>query len=477
MTGRTLIPQVFIDDLLARTDIIQIISDAVPLKKAGRNHQALCPFHQEKTPSFTASHEKQFYYCFGCGAAGNAVNFVMNYHHIDFPAAVNMLADKLGLDVPRTNNNAQQEARNKTDPIYLLLEQVTSYYQMQYHQHAEKEAAQDYIRQRNLNDKIIRHFGIGYAPSGWNNLLTDLCSEQESVKALEETGLLIRHETRNNLYDRFRKRIIFPIRDLRGRVVGFGGRALGDEKPKYLNSPESAVFHKGRELYGLYEAKQVHNTPDQLIVVEGYMDVVALAQHGIHNAVATLGTATTSGHVQKLFRHTSQIVFCFDGDGAGRKAAWKAMETVLPAMEDGRKVRFLFLPQNEDPDSVVSRHGAKYFNQLIKEESKTLDDYLFGQLEEEAGTHTIDGKAQFAKLAKAYIHRLPEMGAYKQLLTKELARRTELSVSQLNAAIGLPAQKKLFLIQSSLMLPHSSTRERHQEMKLRILKQHQCDEP
>ena len=444
MTGQTRIPQVFIDDLLARTDIVQIISDAVPLKKAGRNHQGLCPFHKEKTPSFTASHEKQFYYCFGCGAAGNAVNFVMNYHHIDFPAAVDMLAGKLGLDVPRTNSNGQQDTLNRTYPIYPLLEQVTSYYQAQYHQHVEKEAAQEYIRQRNLNDETVRHFGIGYAPPGWNNLLTDLCSEKESIKHLEETGLLVRHETRNNLYDRFRKRIIFPIRDLRGRVVGFGGRALGNEKPKYLNSPESVVFHKSRELYGLYEAKQVQNTPEQLIVVEGYMDVAALAQHGVRNAVATLGTATTSEHVQKLFKHTSQIVFCFDGDGAGRKAAWKAMETVLPAMEDGRKVRFLFLPQNEDPDSVVSRHGAKYFNQLIKQESKTLDDYLFGQLEEEAETHTIDGKAQFAKLAQTYIQRLPRVGTYKQLLTQELARRTELSISQLNTAVGLSSAQKSY---------------------------------
>lgn len=421
-----LIPQTFIDDLLARTDIIDIISECITLKKAGRNHQARCPFHQEKTPSFTASHEKQFYYCFGCGAAGNAISFIMNYHHIDFPKAVEILAQKLGLDVPRTQDKEAQIRSERLNPLYTLSQQAAEFYQAQYISHSEHDQAKSYLMQRGLTDEVITRFSIGYAPSGWNNLLNHLPNQEDNEKQLEESGLLIRHETRDNLYDRFRKRIIFPIRDLRGRVIGFGGRSLGDEKPKYLNSPETPIFHKGRELYGLYEAKQAHREPERLIVVEGYMDVVALAQHGINNAVATLGTATTADHIKKLFQHTSEIVFCFDGDAAGKKAAWRALETTLPAMEDGRRARFLFLPQGEDPDSLVFQHGADDFQTRVTQASETLDQYLFNHLESAITMHTLDGKAQFARQAQHYIQQIPEGTYHRELLINEVAKRTEL---------------------------------------------------
>ena len=426
-----LIPQTFIDDLLVRTDIIDIISECVPLKKAGRNHQACCPFHKEKTPSFTANHEKQFYYCFGCGAAGNAISFMMNYHHINFPEAVEMLAQKLGIDVPRTQDSNAKARSEKLNPLFSLSKQAAEFYQQQYLSHSENIDAKNYLTQRGLNADTIARFNIGYAPSGWNNLLNQLSEHTDNNTLLEESGLLIRHETRNNLYDRFRKRIIFPIRDLRGRVIGFGGRSLGDDKPKYLNSPETPIFHKGRELYGLYEAKQAHHTLERVIVVEGYMDVVALAQHGINNAVATLGTATTSDHIQKLFRHTNEIVFCFDGDAAGKKAAWRALETAIPSMEDGRRARFLFLPEGEDPDSLIFKQGANYFQTQIQQQSETLDEYLSNHLSSSISMHTLDGKAQFTQEAQKYIQMLPE-GAYRQLLIHDIAKRTELSSNIIN---------------------------------------------
>ena len=434
-----LIPQTFIDDILARTDIIDVISENITLKKAGRNYQARCPFHQEKTPSFTANHEKQFYYCFGCGAAGNAINFVMNYQHIDFPAAVEVLAQKLGLNVLRTQDKDSQERSERLNPLYTLSKQATEFYQQQYTSHSEHTAAKNYLLQRGLTDETIARFDIGYAPSGWNNLLNHLSKQTYNEKQLEESGLIVKHETRDNLYDRFRKRIIFPIRDLRGRVIGFGGRSLGDEKPKYLNSPETPIFHKGRELYGLYEAKQAHPVPERLIVVEGYMDVVALAQHGINNAVATLGTATTTDHINKLFRYTSEIAFCFDGDTAGKKAAWRALETTLPAMKDGRRARFLFLPQGEDPDSLVFQKGADYFHEQITRHSETLDQYLFNHLASAISMHTLDGKAQFARQAQHYIQQLPE-GAYRELLINEVAKHTELGNRIINDLM-LPAEK------------------------------------
>ncbi len=425
-----LIPKVFIDELLARTDIIDIIKENIHLKKAGKNYQACCPFHKEKTPSFTVNQEKQFYYCFGCGEAGNAISFVMNLNHLDFPDAVEQLAQRLGLDVPREKGQNISQHIQVLKPLYELSEKATVFYQQQLTQHKESSLARKYLDKRGLNKEITELFCLGYAPSGWSNLLNYCCHDvnqkQSEIKEnLENSGLVVRHETKGTVYDRFRKRIIFPIRDTKGRTIGFGGRALGDEKPKYINSPETPLFHKGRELYGLYEAKLTGNSLNQLIVVEGYMDVIALAQHNITNAVATLGTATTVDHIKKLFQHTKEIIFCFDGDDAGRQAAWRALEASLPVMEDGRKVRFLLLNQGEDPDTIVFKYGAQHFLGLIKEKGETLDAYLLEQIASSVTMHTLDGKAQFTRRAQHYIQQLPP-GAYQQLLINDVAKRTEL---------------------------------------------------
>lgn len=424
MTG--LIPQHFIDDLLARTDIVDIINDRVPLKNAGRNHQACCPFHKEKTPSFTVSQEKQFYYCFGCGASGNALGFIMDFDHLDFPVAVEQLASRAGLEVPREHSD--HPSRTGPNPAYELLAKTAEYYQEQLQAHSASEQAIRYLRNRGLNNKTAQQFQIGFAPPGWDNLLKALGTTPEREKILTENGVLIEHEIRKSLYDRFRHRIMFPIRDSRGRVIGFGGRVLGDEKPKYLNSPESPVFHKGRELYGLYEARQANRDLKQIIVVEGYMDVVALAQQGITNSVATLGTATTREHLQKLFKLTNQVVFCFDGDQAGRKAAWRALENTLPEMHDGRQVRFTFLPQGEDPDSIVRKEGKEALLNRIHHDALTLDEYLFKQLANEVDITTLDGCARLVKMAAPYFEKLPE-GHYKTLLDKKTEKMIGLRLS------------------------------------------------
>ncbi|OQX37277.1 MAG: DNA primase [Oceanospirillales bacterium LUC14_002_19_P2] len=421
-----LIPQHFIDDLLARTDIVDVINERVPLKKAGRNHQACCPFHKEKTPSFTVSQEKQFYYCFGCGASGNALGFIMDLEHLDFPVAVEQLASRLGLEVPREDGGKHQHT--SPNPAYELLTKAADYYQEQLKSHSASEQAISYLRNRGLDGKTARQFNIGFAPPGWDNLLKTLGTTPEREKLLTDTGMLVEHEEKKSLYDRFRHRIMFPIRDQRGRVIGFGGRVLGDEKPKYLNSPESPVFHKGQELYGLYEARQANRELKQIIVVEGYMDVVALAQQGITNSVATLGTATTREHLEKLFKLTSQVVFCFDGDQAGRKAAWRALENTLPEMHDGRQVRFMFLPQGEDPDSMVRQEGKDAFLKRIHNEALTLDDYFFKQLANEVDTTTLDGCARLAKMAEPYFQQLPE-GNYKHLLDKKAEKTIGLKLS------------------------------------------------
>ncbi|MEW8281341.1 MAG: DNA primase, partial [Candidatus Thiodiazotropha taylori] len=346
MAGK--IPTHFIDQLLNRVDIVDVINRRVTLKKAGKEFQACCPFHDEKTPSFTVSPSKQFYHCFGCGAHGSAIGFLMEYDNLGFVEAVEELAQSAGLEVPREGGNEQGPDLR---PLYELMEKTARFYQHQLKHHAESPAAVDYLKSRGMSGQIAASYGIGFAPPGWDNLTGTLGSDKASLERLNKCGLL--SESNGKQYDRFRNRIIFPIRDPRGRTIGFGGRVLGDDKPKYLNSPETPLFHKGRELYGLYEARQANREISNLLVVEGYMDVVALAQHNIQNAVATLGTATTHEHLELIFRNCPEVIFCFDGDRAGRDAAWKALNTSLPLMRDGREVRFLFLPQGEDPDTQV----------------------------------------------------------------------------------------------------------------------------
>lgn len=429
MAGR--IPQYFIDDLLSRIDIVDIVDSRVKLKKTGRNYSACCPFHKEKTPSFTVSPDKQFYYCFGCGASGNALGFVMDHDHLEFPEAVDTLAGQLGLDVPREENSRKQRGPDHSE-LFDLLSQAVTFYTDQLLQHNQSTRATHYLKQRGLDRKTCQAFGIGFAPPGWDNLKSALATSVEKEKQLIATGMLVENEDRNRVYDRFRDRIIFPIRDSRGRYIAFGGRVLGDEKPKYLNSPESPVFYKGKELYGLYEARQANRKLDRILVVEGYMDVVALTQQGITNSVATLGTATTSDHMQKLFKLVPEVVFCFDGDDAGRRAAWRALESTLPNMEDGRQARFLFLPQGEDPDSMVRSEGSAQFQERIRSQALSLDNLLFRELKEGLDLGTMDGRARLAKLAQPYLKKLPE-GLFHQLMLKKLSDLTGLDQHYLEA--------------------------------------------
>ncbi|MDH3355677.1 MAG: DNA primase, partial [Chromatiales bacterium] len=348
MSGR--IPQNFIDDLINRSDIVDVVDSRVPLKKAGREYQACCPFHNEKTPSFTVSPNKQFYHCFGCGAHGTVISFLMEYENLAFVEAIKELASDVGMEIPKSegfSNPAPRIDKAVTQSLYDVMGQANKFFQQQLRQHPQAGEAVDYLKQRGLSGEIARDFGIGYAPPGWDNLIKDLTPTP--TKQLFDAGLVIEKEGQGSFYDRFRERIMFPIHDQRGRVIAFGGRILGDGKPKYLNSPETDIFHKGKELYGLFEARQSLKQIDRLIVVEGYMDVVALAQFGVRNAVATLGTAVTEPHLNQLFRTCSEVIFCFDGDSAGRKAAWRGLENGLPLMQKGRQIRFLFLPDGEDP--------------------------------------------------------------------------------------------------------------------------------
>ncbi len=325
-----LIPQSFIDDLINRLDIVDVVSSRVQLKKTGKNYSACCPFHKEKTPSFTVSPDKQFYYCFGCGAGGNALGFVMDHDNLDFPQAVEELARAAGMEVPREQGRRDQKPRQPTDsPLYPLLDAASEFYRQALRSHPTRKAAVEYLKGRGLSGEVARDFGLGFAPPGWDNLLKHLGADTLQQKVMIDAGLLIENAETGKRYDRFRDRVMFPIRDSRGRIIAFGGRVLGDDKPKYLNSPETPVFHKGQELYGLYEARKHNRNLDEIIVVEGYMDVIALAQQGLRNAVATLGTATSEEHLKRLFRVVPSVLFCFDGDQAGRKAAWRALESAL----------------------------------------------------------------------------------------------------------------------------------------------------
>ncbi|MDF2446210.1 MAG: primase [Moraxellaceae bacterium] len=427
------IPESFIDDVLLRTDIVDLIDSRVKLKKAGKNYSACCPFHREKTPSFTVSREKQFYYCFGCGASGNAVSFVMEYDHKGFLDALKDLAGRAGLDVPDTRD-PDAPPRESHQGLYDQLEAAAKYFEQQLRTHRDKTKAVTYFKKRGLTGEIAKHYRLGYAPAGWDNLLGALGSNDEARKALLATGLVIQREDSSRVYDAMRDRVIFPIRDFRGRVIAFGGRVLTDEKPKYLNSPESPVFHKGQELYGLYEARQAPGKLERVIVVEGYMDVVALAQYGITYAVATLGTATSTTHVERLFRLVPEIVFCFDGDAAGRKAAWRALESALPALQDGKSASFLFLPADEDPDSLVRKEGKERFVDRMVNEAEPLADFLMRHLGEGLKLDSLEGRSRLAILAKPLIATLPD-GLYREMLLGRLAELTRLETETLRAAV------------------------------------------
>lgn len=427
-----LIPQSFIDDLLNRVDVVDVVGSRIALKRSGKNYSACCPFHNEKTPSFTVSPDKQFYYCFGCGASGSALGFVMEYEHLDFPQAVEVLARQVGLEVPYEESIGGGARQSIESPLYNLLLKASEFYQQSLRTHPAKKMAVDYFKQRGLTGVIARDFALGFAPPGWDNLIKHFESDDAHQKQLIDAGLVVENADTGKRYDRFRERIMFPIRDVKGRVIAFGGRVLGDDKPKYLNSPETPVFHKSEVLYGLYEVRKNNRHLDEILVLEGYMDVIALAQFGVTNGVATLGTATSEEHIKKLFRLVNNILFCFDGDVAGRKAAWRALESALPHLQDGRKVSFLFLPEGDDPDSLVRKEGVDAFKARMSQQAQSLTDYFFHHLTEEAKPTSLEGKAHLASIATPLLTKMPS-GGLKALMYQKLEELTGLDQQHLLA--------------------------------------------
>ncbi|MFP9229920.1 DNA primase [Pectobacterium cacticida] len=439
MAGR--IPRVFINDLLARTDIVDLIDARVKLKKQGKNHHACCPFHHEKTPSFTVNSDKQFYHCFGCGAHGNAIDFLMNYDRLEFVEAIEELATQYGLEVPyETGTGTTQLARHQRQSLYELMGRINEFYRQALNESAGVPALQ-YLQRRGLSAEVINHFAIGFAPPGWDNVLKRFGSSRDDRSSLNDAGMLVTND-QGRMYDRFRERVMFPIRDKRGRVIAFGGRVLGDGTPKYLNSPETEIFHKGRQLYGLYEAQQNHVQLKRLLVVEGYMDVVALAQFGIDYAVASLGTSTTAEHIQLLFRATDQVVCCYDGDRAGREAAWRALETALPYLNDGRQLRFMFLPDGEDPDTLVRKEGKLAFEQRM-EQAQPLSQFLFETLQQQVDMSSPDGRTKLSSLALPLIGQVPgeTLRLYlRQQLGNKLGILDDSQLEKLLPKVSEPAQ-------------------------------------
>lgn len=420
-----LIPKDFIEDMIARTDIVDIIDSRVKLKKAGKNYQACCPFHNEKTPSFTVSQDKQFYHCFGCGAHGNSVSFLMEYDRLEFPEAIEELARFHGVEVPREQGSQPRKSgvgREQLDSDFALMEKAARFFQAQLRQHADSTKVIDYLKHRGLSGETVKHWEIGFAPPEWDGVLRQFGNGQEQQKRQQQLLdlKLISANDNGKRFDFFRDRLMFPIRDKRGRVVGFGGRVFAQDGPKYLNSPETRIFHKGSELYGFYQARQAHRHLDRVIVVEGYMDVVALAEHGIDYAVAALGTATTPDHIQMLVRATSDIICCYDGDRAGREAAWRAMENALPFLKDGVTMRFLFLPDGEDPDTMIQKVGKTAFEAEL-EKAQPLSKFLFDRLLQQHSIGSTEGKAALKAEAQPLIDAI--LGDnQRDMLNTELSR-------------------------------------------------------
>jgi DNA primase len=433
------IPDRFIDELLARVDIVEVVERRVPLKKAGREWTACCPFHNERSPSFFVSPQKQFFHCFGCGAHGSAIKFLMDYERMEFPDAVEELARTAGMEVPYEGGG--ERARDDFSELYAVLEEAARWFQREL---TQSPLAQDYCARRGLDADTLQRFRIGWAPSGWDKLQRALGTTPARLQLLEQAGLLAGNE-QGRRYDRFRERLMIPILDRRGRVIAFGGRivagaqparadqaadaparaAAAGDGPKYLNSPETALFHKGRELFALWQVRQAAGTPPRVVVVEGYLDAIALHQHGLPQAVATLGTATTPEHTEMLFRATPDVVFCFDGDRAGRGAAWRALEATLPRLRDGRQAYFLFLPEGEDPDSLVRKEGGAAFAQRLAA-ATPLSEYFFEHLAEDVNVATLDGRARLAERARPLLARLPD-GAFRDLMQQALQARTGVS--------------------------------------------------
>ncbi len=422
------IPDAFIDDLIARTDIVELVGARVALKRAGREYQGLCPFHDERTPSFTVSPTKQFYHCFGCGAHGSALRFLMEYDRLEFLDAIEDLAKRAGVEVPRETRQRNEDGGLRR--MYDTLGEAARWFQARL---ADSSRAQDYFARRGIDAATRERFALGYAPEGFDGLRNALGTSSEALRLLEQTGMLAKSDG-GHVYDRFRERVMFPIHDRRGRPIAFGGRILGkttadgrEAGPKYLNSPETPLFHKGRELYGLWQVRQAHSKIPRLIVVEGYMDVVALFQYGITTAVATLGTATTPEHAELLFRNAPDVFFCFDGDNAGRRAAWRALESVLPRMKEGRQAAFLFLPEGEDPDSLVRKEGAAGFDARLAA-AVPLSEFFFAEQSGDVRLDTLDGRARLAERCKPLLAQIPD-GAFADLMRQRLGELTGLAAT------------------------------------------------
>jgi len=442
MAGK--IPQNFIDELLTRTDIIDVIDAYVPLKKAGKNHKACCPFHEEKTPSFNVNQDKQFYYCFGCTASGTAITFLMEHLRIGFVEAIEDLASRAGMEIPREAYNSE-DSSSVSNKLYELLESITEYYTNELKNNKNTNNIINYIKKRNINNETRVEFELGFAPPGWDNLVSNFGKSKETIKLLVDAGVIIKND-RGSYYDRFRNRLIFPIRDQRGRVIGFGGRVLGDETPKYLNSPETQIFQKGRELYGLFQARKASRDLKDIYIVEGYMDVIALAQFGIKNVVATLGTAATFEHIGKLFRITNKLIFCFDGDKAGKKAAWRALENSLSLLKNGRQVYFIFLPNNEDPDTFVNKNGK---NAFINTEMLTpLSDFLFNSISHNINLEILEGRSEMINKTLPYLAKLP-LDPYKDIIVKELSKITGYEVNDIQKQLSIPEKSDLKKLKNS----------------------------
>ena len=425
------IPQTFIDDLIARADIVEVVGNRVTLKKAGREYKACCPFHDEKTPSFTVSPHKGFYHCFGCGEHGTAISFLMSYERLGFVEAIEALAEMLGLEVPVTRNNSD---KNHESVLYKLLAEADQLFRAALRKTPKAIA---YLKRRGIDGTTAGRYGMGFAPEAWDTILKALGTNDQRIAQLRDAGLVIRNK-QGREYDRFRNRIMFPIRDPRGRIIGFGGRVMDNAEPKYLNSPETPVFHKSQALYGLYEALQTRGKPEEILVVEGYLDVASLSQHGVQPSVATLGTATTAEHIRRLTRISDCVIFCFDGDRAGRKAAWRALETALPHAGGKVELKFLLLPEGQDPDSFVRENGAEALRGLLLS-AKQLSEFMLEELQTQVDLHSADGRSRLTSLVGPLLKQLP-VGVYRELVLDQLADLVGLKPQRLEALITVPVQ-------------------------------------
>ena len=450
-----MIPSDFIDELLSKVDIVDIIDEQVPLKKGGANYMTCCPFHKEKTPSFSVSPTKQFYHCFSCGAHGSAIGFVMEHQGLSFPEAVQFLADRVGMAVPKVRGqNDNPEVRAERKKKQQTLEETTAAAADFYAQQLKfNPAAKAYLDKRGLSAEVIAHYGLGYAPDGWRPLAQVF--QPYPNTALVDTGMVIDNEGRH--YDRFRHRIMFPIRNPRGQVIGFGGRVLDDSKPKYLNSPDTPLFDKGKNLYGLYEGRAAVKDAGRILVVEGYMDVVALAQFGVGYGVAALGTATTAEHVKILMRQADSIYFCFDGDSAGRKAAWRALENALPQLKDDKSLHFLFLPEEHDPDSYIRAYGKAQFEDALLNQSKPLSEYFWEHLSDDLNLNTQEGKAELVKTSSPLLAQITAP-ALAYLLKQRLSELVGIDPDNLAQLLGQEAPKR-HVKQKSYKLPPISVKQ------------------